>query len=170
MRRVRIDFRGPVATTWVEPPFGSLGVPPASEDHRRNVIDPISSLFLLSEVMNSPGGDICSGTIPVFDGKARYDLQLQSAGSRNVRTRAWRGEVLVCHVWYHPVAGYDPEDYPSEAELRHPLTLWLAPFEDGAFYLPVRLHTRAGFGGVTIEAQTIEIRAGEILASNVQIQ
>jgi hypothetical protein len=159
VRRVDIDFRAPIAESLAEPPFGSLGVPPASAAQRRNVIDPISSLFLLSEVMNAPGRDICSGTIPVFDGKARYDLQLQSAGTERTRTRAWRGDALICHVWYHPIAGYDPEDYPSESELRHPLTLWLAEFEDGAFYMPVRLHTRAGFGGVTIEAREIDIQA-----------
>ena len=157
VRRVDIDFSEPIAQSLAEPPFGSLGVPPASDEQRRNVIDPISSLFLLSEVMNDRGGDICSGTVPVFDGKARYDLRLESAGTERIRTRAWRGDALVCHAWYEPIAGYDPEDYPSESELRYPLTLWLAAFEGGAFYMPVRLHTRAGFGGITIEAHEIEV-------------
>jgi hypothetical protein len=157
VRRVDIDFSEPIAQSLAEPPFGSLGVPPANEEQRRNVIDPISSLFLLSEVTNDRGGDICSGTVPVFDGKARYNLRLESAGTERIRTHAWRGDALVCHAWYEPIAGYDPEDYPSESELRHPLILWLAAFEDGAFYMPVRLHTRAGFGGITIEAREIEV-------------
>ncbi|MGK0266344.1 MAG: hypothetical protein ACI82N_000589, partial [Maricaulis sp.] len=72
---------------------------------------------------------------------------------------AWRGEALLCHVWYEPIAGYDPEDYPTPAELRYPLDIWLAPFPEDGFYLPVRLHTRAGFGGVTVEVAELDIRA-----------
>ena len=107
------------------------------------------------------GGDasICSGRLPVFDGKARYDLRLEAGGFETVRTPAWRGEALLCHVWYEPIAGYDPEDYPSPSELRYPLDIWLAPFPEDGFYLPVRLHTRAGFGGVTIEVAELDIQA-----------
>lgn len=157
VRSVDVSFREPVATADVEPPFGSLGVPPASDADRTGVIDPMTAVFFLSETVAARGGEICSGSIPVFDGKARYDLILQADGHRNVRTRAWRGEALICHIWYRPISGYDPEDYPTEDELRHPLTVWLAPFGDGDVHIPVRLHTRAGFGGVTIEALDIDI-------------
>ena len=68
-----------------------------------------------------------------------------------VRTGGWRGEAVLCDIWYEPVAGYDPEDYPSERELSQPLRIWLAPIEGGRYFLPVRLYTRAGLGGVTIE-------------------
>ena len=154
VRAVDVSFAGEVAVSDVEPPFGSLGVPPASDSDRTGVIDPMSAFFELSETLTSNGTG-CTGQIPVFDGKARYNLNLEPAGREHVRTRAWRGEALVCHAFYEPISGYDPEDYPSERETRLPLEIWLAPFNDGAFHLPVRLHTRAGFGGVTIEAREI---------------
>jgi len=149
VRTVRVEFADDVARSNVEPPFGSWGVPPASASDRTDVIDPMTAFFELSRRLE--GGQGCDGRLAVFDGKARYDLRLETVGTDRVRTRAWRGEVLLCHAWYEPISGYDPEDYPSESELRHPLVLWLAPIAGESAYLPVRLHTRAGFGGVTIE-------------------
>jgi hypothetical protein len=160
VRAVDVAFESGLATASVEPPFGSLGQPPASAADRVGVVDPMSAVFQLSRVLASQGGDVCSGRIPVFDGKARYDLRLVSRGAANVRTRAWRGETVRCEVWYEPISGYDPEDYPSADELRHPLTVWLAPLGEGRVHFPVRMHTRAGFGGVTIEAQDLEFSSG----------
>lgn len=159
VRAVDISFENRVAEALATPPFGSLGEHPATLEQRTDAIDPISAIFLLSQTLTSGDGPICSGRLPVFDGKARFDLRLEAGGSESVRTRAWQGEALLCHVWYEPISGYDPEDYPTARELRYPLDVWLAPFPEDGFYLPVRLHTRAGFGGVTIEVAELDIRA-----------
>ncbi|MFY0636369.1 MAG: DUF3108 domain-containing protein [Maricaulis maris] len=155
VRSVRIEFSDVVARSEAEPPFGSWGVPPASDSDRTDVIDPMTAFFELSRRLE--GGEGCQGRLAVFDGKARYDLRLETVGTDRVRTRAWRGDALLCHAWYEPISGYDPEDYPSASELRHPLVLWLAPIAGDAAYLPVRLHTRAGFGGVTIELTGLRV-------------
>lgn len=157
VRAVDVAFVDRLAVSTAEPPFGSLGQPPASDSERTGVLDPMTAVFFLSDAINASGNPACSGSIPVFDGKQRYDLRLEAAGVERVRTPGWRGEARVCHIWYEPISGYDPEDFPSENELSHPLTVWLAPLFDGEAHIPVRLHTRAGFGGITIEAQ--EIRA-----------
>ncbi len=157
VRAVDVAFEDRLAVSTAEPPFGSLGEPPASDSERTGVLDPMTAVFFLSEAINASGSPVCDGSIPVFDGKQRYDLRLESAGLERVRTRGWRGEARVCRIWYEPISGYDSEDYPSEDELAHPLTVWLAPLFDGEAHIPVRLHTRAGFGGITIEAQ--EVRA-----------
>jgi hypothetical protein len=159
VRAVDIRFEDAIASSEATPPFGSLGVPPATREQRTGVIDPISALFMVSQSRSGGDASICSGRLPVFDGKARYDLRLEAGGFETVRTPAWRGEALLCHVWYEPIAGYDPEDYPTPSELRYPLDIWLAPFPEDGFYLPVRLHTRAGFGGVTIEVAELDIQA-----------
>lgn len=155
VRSVRIEFSDIVARSEAEPPFGSWGVPPASDSDRTDVIDPMTAFFELSRRLE--GGEGCQGRLAVFDGKARYDLRLETVGTDRVRTRAWRGDALLCHAWYEPISGYDPEDYPSASELRHPLVLWLAPIAGDSAYLPVRLHTRAGFGGVTIELTGLSV-------------
>ena len=151
VRSVEVSFPEGVARPAVEPPFGSWGVPPASEDDRTGAIDPMSAFVALSEQLNRDEGRGCAGVLPVFDGKSRYNLRLENRGQDRIRTRGWRGQAILCDIWYEPISGYDPEDYPSERELSQPLRIWLAPIEGGRYYLPVRLYTRAGLGGVTIE-------------------
>ena len=73
------------------------------------------------------------------------------------RTRAWRGEAIRCHAFYEPIAGYDPEDMPSESDIAEPVVLWLAPFNGGGIHLPVRIRTDSGFGAITIEARSISV-------------
>ncbi|WP_421787890.1 DUF3108 domain-containing protein [Hyphobacterium sp.] len=156
-RTVGINFPEGVATADVVPPFGSMGEPPASEAERDGAVDPISALLRLGLRQSSDVGELCSGRIPVFDGKARYDLRLQVAGANDIRTRAWRGEATRCHAFYEPIAGYDPEDLPTESDIAEPVVLWLAPFADGTIHLPVRIRTNSGFGAITIEARSIAV-------------
>jgi hypothetical protein len=161
VRSVEVSFGTGAAVSVAEPPFGSLGQPPASAADRTGVIDPMTAFFRLSDRMSARGGPGCSGRLPVFDGKQRYNLRLEDGGTRQARTRAWRGEVRVCNAYYEPISGYDPEDYPSASELRHPLSIWIAHFPEAGVSMPVRLHTRAGLGGVTIEATSLEFLGAE---------
>lgn len=156
-RVVGIDFPEGVATPDVVPPFGSMGEPPANESQRNGAVDPVSALLRLGLRHSSEPGELCSGRIPVFDGKARYDLRLEVAGANDIRTRAWRGEAIRCHAFYEPIAGYDPEDMPSASDIAEPIVLWLAPFNGGEIHLPVRIRTNSGFGAITIEARSISV-------------
>jgi len=157
VRTVEVGFETGVAQPNAEPPFSSWGQPPASEADRTGTIDPMTAVLFLSQSLAETQGEPCTGSLPVFDGKQRYNLNLTARGTEEIRTRGWRGEALVCDAYYEPISGYDPEDWPEPGETRHPLRLWIAPVGDGAAFIPVRAHTRAGFGGVTIEAREITL-------------
>ncbi len=156
-RDIDVRFDSNIADATAQPDFSSWGQPPASEQDRTGVVDPMTAILQLSEIVLANNDTPCQGVIPVFDGKQRYDLRLSARGMERVRTRAWRGEALVCDAFYEPISGYDPEDWPTPGETRHPLTIWIAPIADGTAFLPVRLHTRAGFGGVTVELRTLTL-------------
>jgi hypothetical protein len=113
----------------------------------------MTAVLMLAQAMT--GTAPCSGVLPVFDGRLRYDLALQARGREPVRTRAFRGEALVCDAFYRPISGYTDAQRPDPEDLRHPLTLWLAELEDGRL-LPVKIQTRAGFG-VTMELSALEL-------------
>lgn len=154
-RVVGIDFPGGVASPDIEPPFGSMGEPPASEAQRAGAIDPISAMLGLALGMPMDSEGVCTGRLPVFDGKARYDLRLERAGTERVRTRAWRGEALVCEAYLEPIAGYDPGDRPDESETGEPVRIYLAEIE-GA-YVPVRFKADTQIGAINIQATRIEV-------------
>jgi hypothetical protein len=152
-RRIEMGFEGRVARSTAAPDFSNWGEPPASAADRTGAIDPMTAVVMLAQAMT--GEEPCSGVLPVFDGRLRYDLALQARGREPVRTRAFRGETLVCDAYYRPISGYTDEQRPDPSELRHPLTLWLTELEGGRL-LPVKVRTRAGFG-VTLKLTTLQM-------------
>ncbi|MGJ3231564.1 MAG: DUF3108 domain-containing protein [Oceanicaulis sp.] len=154
-RVVGIDFPERVATPDINPPFGSMGEPPASDAERAGALDPITVMLGLTLAMPGDRGTPCSGTLPVFDGKARYDLRFENRGLDTVRTRAWRGEAVLCEAFLEPVSGYDPGDRPSEEETARPVSIWLA--EAGEIYIPVRFRAATQIGDISISARRISV-------------
>lgn len=154
-RVVGIDFPDGVATPDINPPFGNMGEPPASEAERRGAADPLSAILSMGLGAAANGDSMCSGRLPVFDGRARYNLRFEDGGTDRVRTRAWSGEAIVCHAYYEPISGYEADEFPTEEDIEHPITFWLAPVHGGAMHVPVRIRTNAGFGGVTVTARSI---------------
>ncbi|MEQ8404088.1 MAG: DUF3108 domain-containing protein [Oceanicaulis sp.] len=154
-RVVGIDFPERVATPDVNPPFGSMGEPPASDEERAGALDPISVMLGLALAMPGDRDEPCSGTLPVFDGKARYDLRFENQGLDSVRTRAWRGDAVECHAYLEPISGYDPGDRPSDEETENPVRIWLAPIND--VYVPVRFRAATQIGDINVSARRIAL-------------
>ncbi|MGJ3232021.1 MAG: DUF3108 domain-containing protein [Oceanicaulis sp.] len=153
-RRIDMSFEDRTARAVATPDFSDWGDPPADEADRAGAIDPMTAVLMLAQAMT--GEEPCSGVLPVFDGRLRYDLALRARGREPVSTRAFRGEALVCDAFYRPISGYTEEQRPDPSDLRHPLTLWLTELEDGRL-LPVKVRTRAGFG-VTLELNTLQMQ------------
>lgn len=154
-RTVGINFPDGVATADINPPFGSMGEPPATEEERAGAADPLTTLLSVGLGAVRDGDVHCEGTMPVFDGKARYNLRFEYGGMDSIRTRAWSGRAAVCHAYYEPIAGYDADEFPSEEDIDRPITMWFAPVNGGQMHVPVRIRANAGFGGATVTAQYI---------------
>lgn len=156
-RTVGIDFINGIAEPDINPPFGSMGEPPASETERTGAMDPISVIMgmMLGMPFDGTSDSVCEGRLPVFDGKARYDLRFENDGIESVRSRAWRGDAVVCRAYIEPINGYDPGDRPSEEETRRPVTMWLAPIE--GVHVPVRFRAKTDIGNINIHAQSLSV-------------
>ena len=158
-RLVGIDFPDGVATPDIDPPFGSMGQPPASAEERAGAMDPISVILrLMMGPINAGEDAVCSGRLPVFDGKARYDLRFENLGPDQVRTRAYRGQAIRCHAHLEPISGYDPGDRPTEEEIARPVNIWLVEM-DGV-HVPVRFRASTQIGNISIQARRIGLGEG----------
>jgi hypothetical protein len=156
-RIVGINFPEGVAEADINPPFGSMGEPPATEEERDGAIDPLSALLSVSLGSVATADSLCQGRLPIFDGKARYNLRFEEGPVRNVRTRAWRGDAQVCYAYYEPISGYDADEYPSDSDIADPITLWMAPVDEAEeVYVPVKIRANTGFGGIMVNARSIE--------------
>ncbi len=158
-RIVGIDFVDGRAVPDVNPPFGSMGDPPASDADREGAVDPISGI--LSMMLASPAtanGEICEGRVPIFDGRARYNLRLENGGMSEVSTSAYRGEAVLCRAYVEPISGYEDGKRPTEEDTRRPVTIWLAPVE--GVWVPVRYRANTRIGNLTINAVRLTVDNG----------
>lgn len=159
-RRVEIkyDAQGNPSTSIV-PAFGSMGVPPATEQERREGVDAMSAILKLMMTGHSYGEAPCTGVLPVFDGKQRYDLRLEPAGAKTIRQKSYSGETVRCHIYMETVSGYDPEDLLTEEEASTPIEVYLANFEQAGLWVPVRFDYRISGIKVNIRATNIQVIA-----------
>ncbi|MBI3497944.1 MAG: DUF3108 domain-containing protein [Proteobacteria bacterium] len=111
-------------------------------------VDPLSLVLAVNR--RTASEEPCAVTVPVFDGRRRYNLHLEPVGLDRLpanRYSSFAGAALKCRVIYERVAG-DPRN--PQWQLRKPpqTTVWLARFGRNRIWLPVRLETESIFGAV----------------------
>lgn len=84
---------------------------PVTDAHRRGVYDPMTGAMLRVAGAGDPlTPDACRTGAAVFDGRMRYDLKLDFKRMDNVKAeRGYRGPVVVCALYFTPIAGYIPD-------------------------------------------------------------
>ena len=84
---------------------------PITDAHRRGVYDPMTGSMLRVPGSGDPvSPEACRTGAAIFDGRMRYDLKLDFKRMETVRAeKGYRGPVVVCAVYFSPVAGYIPD-------------------------------------------------------------
>lgn len=93
--RIRVD---PSATHDPE------AVPDLPEEQRRDTIDPLAAILGLGH--RALAGE-SRFTLPVYDGRRRYDLAVQVAGHRRVPIDGHDRDVIAVNLVMHPIAGFN---------------------------------------------------------------
>jgi Protein of unknown function (DUF3108) len=93
-----------------EPPVDADRIP-VTDAHRRGVYDPMTGAMLRVPGTADPlTPDACHTATAVFDGRMRYDLKLDFKRMETVKAeKGYHGPVVVCAVYFTPVAGYIPD-------------------------------------------------------------
>jgi len=93
-----------------EPPVDADRLP-VTDAHRRGVYDPMTGSMLRVPGNGDPlTPEACRVSAGVFDGRMRYDLKLDFKRMETVKAeKGYQGPVLVCAVYFTPVAGYIPD-------------------------------------------------------------
>ena len=98
--------------------------------------------------------EACQRTLAVFDGRLRYDLQLAFKRMDKVKAeKGYEGPVVVCAVYFTPVAGYIPSRAAIKymAKLRD-IEVWLAPIAGTRVLVPFRRTGPTPVGTAVLEA------------------
>lgn len=156
-RRVEMTMKKDGFTMTANPRFGDLGDPAATQEQAILANDPLTALITFTLEPRAKGADPCGGPIRVFDGKQLTYLHLENKGTANVKSPAWSGKAIECHVTMDKIAGYKAGEVNKDTltGIDGPLRMYLAPLENGA-HVPVRIVADTDrIGKVTLQARTL---------------
>jgi hypothetical protein len=127
---------------------------PLTDAHRHGVVDPLSaSLIRVPGNGDTMTPEACRRTLPVFDGRMRFDLQLSFNRMEKVQVKGYSGPVVVCTVRFLPVAGHVPAR-PAIKYLvaQTDMEMWLAPIAGTRIVAPYKLSLPTPLGRGVLEA------------------
>jgi hypothetical protein len=126
-----------------------------SEADLHDVFDPMTaSLLATPGTGNAVSAEACQRTLPVFDGRLRYDLKLAFKRMDMVKAeKGYAGPVVVCAVYFTPLSGYIPTRATVRylAKLRE-MEIWLAPVAGTRVLVPFRAQGPTPIGEAVMEA------------------
>jgi len=128
---------------------------PLTDAHRQGVADPMTATL-----MRVPGNgnlmspEACKRTLAVYDGRMRYDLQLDYKRVDQVSTnKGYSGASVVCAMTYIPIAGHNPQRTAIKYLVAsRNMELWLAPIAGTRLVVPFRVSVPTPFGVGIVQA------------------
>lgn len=148
---------GNVTELTVLPPSND-GVPITDAD-RKGISDPLSAVFVpVGDTGDGLNRETCQRTLRVFDGRQRYDLQLDFKRLDKVRANAYSGPVIVCSLSYRPIAGHRASaplvKYLSESR---EIKIALAPLAGTRLFAPFRLVVANLLANLVVQANRFDL-------------
>jgi hypothetical protein len=128
-----------------------------TKEQLEGVLDPMSGAFLSARSQNPDGdSEVCRQTLPVFDGKQRFDLVLTPKQTVTVQKKTrggYAGPAVICRVKFIPIAGYRPDNPGIRLMSQtNEIEVWLIPVRGTYMYVPYRivLPTPVGYGSALV--------------------
>lgn len=108
---LEVDFTGPPRTIidHVRRTDGedSEPRPPVPEEMKAGSLDPLTALMQASErILTAPPGE--TFTVPVFDGRNRYDVEITVTGPKSTDVAGRRIDGVAATLEFKPLAGFRP--------------------------------------------------------------
>ncbi len=146
-RLVEIDYAKPGLKIRIEPPPDDDERDRVGEDMRRGTLDPLSGIFAAIRAIADGGG--CDRTVPVFDGRRRYDFVVDRGSREKLAASSYSsfaGDALLCHFRMERRAGFWRQERAGEVRGLEDGLVWLAPVAGGTLPVPVRVQAISAFG------------------------
>ncbi len=129
----------------------------------RDTVDPLTAVLEVTHSVLEEGA--CARTIPVFDGKRRYNLVLKYEGPDTVEPShlsIFKGSAVRCRFTIERISGFKKRrghhSYWEESE-ESPVAVWVATLADGAPPVPVRFEGELKLGGLVIHLARAEVKS-----------
>ncbi len=133
------------------------GTVPVLPQHLIGVLDPMSAMLAVSK---GASGNPCSRRIPIYDGRARYDLVLSPKGTvqlSELRPSGQPATGYVCRVKYIPIAGHKPDEETSAMARSSDIELVLRPIPSANVFIPYSVSIPTMAGTAVLKAKRVDI-------------
>jgi len=134
---------------------------PLLAEHYVGVFDPMTAILAIS---HPEPKNPCNRRIPIFDGKARFDLAMSYKGQERLKEKDASGqprELVVCRVKYQPVAGHKPKDFVDPWIDYNRIEIALRPVPSAGLFVPYRITIPTTIGNAEMTADRIDITSGD---------
>lgn len=127
---------------------------PFTEESKADALDPVSAF--LWPTAQGLSAETCRKTLPLIDGRRRFDIALEFRGTDTftTRDRSFTASAVVCSFRYLPVAGHRKDKPDASIVDSDAMEVWLADTGDG-FAVPVRIYLTTRAGRVALEATAV---------------
>lgn len=145
-QKIRIAYENASPAEIVFEPEATDSETHAAQVDRMGALDPLSAAFIA--LLPSTKADLCNRTVPVFDGKRRFDIIFLPPDARRVNDSApapeWDKPLTRCLGVYERISGFEGD--VKDSERYFPFDIWFEGRGNGMFRA-VRLagNTKLGF-------------------------
>ena len=133
----------------------------------KDTVDMLTGAVQLLQKTGHENG--CNGSVPVFDGKRRFNLVFKDQGKDTIRKTKYsvfHGQAIKCIVEVEPVLGFKEKDKKRgwmavqnhTKERKKMPTIWLASLNDNGPVVPVRMEINSSYGGVVAHLARTKIK------------
>lgn len=127
---------------------------PVTDAHRSGIVDPLSAMMISASL----DAQACQRTLPIFDGRRRFDLKLSFKRMDKVKAdKGYSGPAVVCATAFQPIAGHRANSalakYLTEGR---EIEIWFAPLTGTPLLAPFRLSIASMIGNMVIAASRFE--------------
>lgn len=133
------------------------GIVPVQQQHLKGVLDPLTAIMAVSRGTDA---NPCDRRIPIYDGKARFDLVLSPRGMVRLseqRPSGQPGEGYVCRVKYQPIAGHKADQETKYIAASEGIEIILRPIPSANVFVPYKVTIPTMAGAATITSRRVDI-------------
>jgi hypothetical protein len=111
--------------------------------------------------------EVCQRTLPIFDGRRRYDLKLAFKRMDTVKAeKGYAGPAVVCSLTFEPIAGHRPSSALVKYVTGREIEIAFAPVAGTKVLAPFRVTVANMLGNLTIQATRFEVLAPSMMRAS----
>lgn len=152
---------GAAPRLYADPVYSTTGYEVKPDDSKAT-LDPLSAILLISSGVAAKGGDACALSVPVFDGRRRYNIEMTKARDVDIHMDSglYAGKGVQCDIRYRQIAGFRPRVI-KDNESFPVIHAWIARFPSTVagrdYTVPVRVWAGTKYGVMAVLATAVKV-------------